>query len=671
IEPEADTISQNNSMSAFSYIEDIARILVIQDETEGASELSRILEGEAVLTVGKPENLPIDIGELQKYDGYIVSNVSAERFDDRFLDNLEISIKHSGKGLLVTGGDNSYAPGGYYKTVLEKVLPVNMDVKSKEEDPNLGLVLVIDKSGSMSSGQYGLAKIELAKEAAIRATEVLEKDDMIGVIGFDSAAKWVVQTQKLDNLKDIQDAIGTIRADGGTQILGPLQEAYESLSSVDTKLKHIILLTDGQAERTGYEPLIAKMNSEGITLSTVAVGEGADILLLKALANGGKGRFYATDEFTDIPKIFAKETFLAGKKYLNNKTFTPKLSSYSPILNEIKAVPQLDGYVSTVSKNTARVIFSSDENDPVLAVWQYGLGRTAAWTSDAKGMWTSKWMTWDQSPRFWKNLVSWLLQKKVKDDYSVRGEIVSGKGVFELKLPSDEILKDEKLEAVFVGPSGKEEITTLNPVSPGVYMGNFSGDETGVYLTNVSIISNEDTIKTISSGFIIPFSPEYDIMKQNGEDFLKQLANESGGRIIKNAAEVFSGKLAPSLSINDMTGLMLILLIFLLMLDIAIRRLNIPFEKIDEIFYRVGDIGGRINSKVAKPVIGKLTSRRVRNREVIEVQDDRKYGLKKGTDKKRDDIKEGKQSATVKGSGGQEAESHISRILEKKRKRGL
>ncbi len=660
VEAEDDTLGQNNKMSTFSYIEDKAQILVIQDKDEGAVELARIMESEAKVHVTNPDNVPVDMDELQKFDGFIISNVSAERFNDKFLDNLEVLIRHLGKGLLVTGGDDSYAPGGYYKTVLEKVLPVNMDIKTKEEDPNLGLVLVIDKSGSMADGQYGVSKVELAKEAAIRSTEVIKKDDMIGVIGFDNALKWVVKLKKPDNLNAIQDDIGTIRAGGGTSILPPLEEAYLSLKDADTKLKHIILLTDGQAERTGYEKLIDKINEADITLSTVAVGSGADIPLLKALAYGGKGRFYATDEFTDIPKIFAKETFLAGKTYLNNRTFTPELTAYSPILSEIDSIPALDGYVGTTAKSTARVIFSSDMDDPVLATWQYGLGRTAAWTSDAKGMWTSKWMQWQQAPRFWKNLVSWLLQKKVKDDYSVNGRVVNGKGNLELSLPADERLENETVEATIISPEGKEEKTKLEPSSPGVYSGNFSGDETGVYIANISVNSNGEAVKSISSGIIIPYSPEYDIIAKGEDNVLEKLASESGGRVLKDPKEVFSGELKQTVSINDMTNILLILIIILMMMDIALRRLNIPFEKVEPVLAKIANTSRSIVKVLSKPLDrgGKPRTTDVAERRKVEEKQKSPVALKE----KATVLQEKKD---VKKDNG----SDLSKVLAKQRNR--
>ena len=663
VEAEEDSLSQNNKMSTFSYIEDKAKILVIHDKGEGGTELAKIMESDADVQQTRPENVPLNLEELQKYDGFIISNVSAEKLDDKFLDNLEVCIRHLGKGLLVTGGDDSYAPGGYYQTVLEKVLPVNMDIKTKEEDPNLGLVLVIDKSSSMAGGQYGVSKVELAKEAAIRSSEALKSNDMIGVVAFDGAFKWVVKTKKAENLKSIQDDIATIRPGGGTSILPALEAAYLSLKDVDTKLKHIILLTDGQAERTGYSELMDKIREAKITLSTVAVGKEADMPLLRTLATAGSGRFYATDEFTDIPKIFTKETFLAGKSYLNNRTFTPKLTAYSPILSEIDSIPSLDGYVATTAKSTARIIFSSDQDDPILATWQYGLGRTAAWTSDAKGMWTSSWMQWQQSPRFWKNLISWLLQKKVKDDYTITGGVVNGKGNLELTLPADERLENETVEATVVSPEGKEETVKLEPISPGVYRGSFTGDETGVYIANVSVNSNGETVKNISSGIMIPYSPEYDRINKSEENVLERLAIEGGGRILKNPEEVFSGELKKTVAVNDMTNILLVLIIILLMLDIALRRLNIPFEKLEPVMSKIADkseaLAGLLQKQFKrerKQVIIQPKS------EAVEEKVQKPVVKAKKVDKGRKD--------TVKDSGDtKKTDTDISKILAKQRNR--
>ncbi len=647
-----DEIPQNNKMSTFTYVEDIPRILLVHDEYNDGEELIKILENDVKVDVNRPEAAPSGLEELQRYDAFILTNVSIEKLGEPFLENLEKVVRLQGKGLLVTGGDNSYGPGGYYQTILEDILPVNMDIKPKEEEPNLGLILVIDKSGSMGAGQYGISKVELAKEAAIRSCEILKDKDMIGVIAFDGAVKWVVKTQYATNKEAIVNAIGSIRADGGTQILPPLKEAYLSLKDADTKLKHIILLTDGQAEKTGYLELIDGIADAGISISTVAVGREADTELLAALAWGGNGRYYMTDEFADIPKIFAKETFLAGKTYFNNRIFTPSLKNYSEILAGIEAVPTLEGYVASTPKKTSTVIFESDMGDPLLSVWQYGLGRTAAWTSDIKGMWTSSWMLWEQSPRFWKNLVSYLLQDREVMKYSVEGSFAEGRGRVELKLPESDFFKGD-VDAVLAGPEGPEFNMELQPVEPGLYRGEFDPGGSGVYVANISLHEDGESKEELSTGIRIPYSPEYDISEKNNTGFLEKIAAAGGGRIISSAADVFSGELEEVTAINDITDLLLIIAILLYLVEIAIRRLNIPFERFFGYAKTVSYNAGKYTKQVLDINFKRLEADKTKNVNLKNIENDSK---KEKNKKVLNNIKK-------------DEDSHISALLEKMKKR--
>lgn len=578
IDPDVDGVLKNNSFSQFTYIKDIPNILVIHGNGEDARELIKIYETSGDITVKKPAAVPLELSELQVFDAVILSNVSAHELPDKFLDILEVSIRHLGKGLIVTGGENSYALGGYFKTPLEKILPVNMDLKNKADLPNLGLVLVIDKSGSMSTGQYGLSKIELAKEAAIRSTEALKENDEIGVIAFDGAAQWVVKTGKIEDIKKIQDKIGSIRADGGTSILPALDEAVRSLKDRDTKLKHIILLTDGQAEKYGYDGLTKVMKEQGITLSTVAVGTGADVELLEYLAQEGNGRFYKTDEFSDLPKIFTKETFLAGKTYINNRTFYPKLTGISEIMQGVTAVPQLHGYIGTSAKQTAKVVFSSDNDEPILAAWQYGLGRTIAWTPDVKGQWSSDWMLWDQAPLFWKNILSWTLQEQNIQGYTLDSKIDGDK--VHLELTTNKDMKMKNMVGTVINPEMQEEKVEFHTIAPGKYISEFTANQAGAYLVRIDATQENGQTDMINSGVVIPYSPEYDMTMRKDPAFLEKLVRESGGKLLKNADEIFDRRLEKVWSEVDITHILLILAIILFMVDIAARRINIPLSKV-------------------------------------------------------------------------------------------
>jgi hypothetical protein len=208
--------------------------------------------------------------------------------------------------------------------------------------------------------------------------------------------------RKVDDLAAIQDDIATLRADGGTSIYPALALAYEALKDVDTKYKHIILLTDGQSATSGdYYYLTRRMEKAGITLSTVAVGDGADTGLLEILAAWGQGRYYFTNQADNIPRIFTKETITALRSYLVEAPFTPVKAAGSELLQGINAVPQLHGYVASSIKDSAQMVLASHRGDPVLAGWQYGLGRSVAFTSDAGNRWAANWVGWEAYNRFW------------------------------------------------------------------------------------------------------------------------------------------------------------------------------------------------------------------------------------------------------------------------------
>ena len=575
---DSDTVYQNNQLSAFTQVADRPGILVIENGHSGEN-IVRYLEGYAQVTRVQPDEVPRTLQGLLACDATVMADISAEWLDPDFLILLEQAVRYQGKGLLTLGGENSYAPGGYKDTPLETLLPVDMDIRPKEENPNLGLLLVIDKSGSMSTGQYGISKVELAKEAAIRATEVLDDKDSIGVIAFDDAIQWVVPTEKLTERDEVTDMIGSIRAGGGTQILPPLEEAWQSLRETDAKLKHIILLTDGQAEQYGYEKIIDGLREDGITLSTVAVGSGADTLLLKALAYGGQGRYYQTDEFSDIPSIFAKEAFLAGQKYLQNRHFFPEAVTSMGFMRGIEAIPPLDGYVSTRIKAAARTVFQSDTQEPVLAVWQYGLGRTAAWTSDIQGIWTSQWVSWQEASAFWGNLAGWLIQKNLSEGYTIQTALKDGKGVVTLQTDGDIMLYEDTVKGTLVAPDGARSDITLNVTQPGQYEGDIPNTDPGAYVVDLEV-QGEDGTEHVSTGLVMPYSQEYRLIDDHSAGFLEKLAQAGGGSVISSPEDVLKGQLQQTGGKRSLTWFLTLLALCILLADIALRKLQIRLEPV-------------------------------------------------------------------------------------------
>ena len=572
LQVDKDGVLQNNQMAAYVDIKGVPAVAIVEGQDGESRELMKILEAADIKTVlYMPQTLPSDLEELRKFQGLILCDVSFDDIGEQKMLAIDSFVKVLGRGMLVTGADNSYAFGGYMGTPLEKMLPVDTDLSRKADIPSLGLVLIVDKSSSMTDGQYGITKLELAKEAAIRSTEALRSSDSIGVISFDDAASWVVSMQQAGDLDKIQDDIGTIRPGGGTNMYPALDLAYKALKGADTKLKHIIVMTDGQSATGNFEGIVDQMAGNGITLSSVAVGMDADRSLLSRLAEIGNGRYYYTDEFSNIPKILTKETYLATQSYLQNRTFYPVVTGYSPIISGFeKGFPPLHGYTATSPKSLANVVLSSDRSDPILAQWQYGLGQVVAWTSDLRGAWTQDWLTWDKGARFWLNAVSSILPSDEQSEGLIQVEREGDKG--KLTLTTD---KTKQSDAVVIAPDGKQQNVELQVSRPGQYSGSFDVNEPGVYLVRVQQQEGGKVINAVDSGLAVTYSPEYDMRYKSSKRLLEQVVSQTGGRIIDDPKQVFADDVEPVWKQTELAPYLLPLALLLFVLDIALRRLKI------------------------------------------------------------------------------------------------
>ncbi len=573
--PDADTEAVNNTAYAYGDVLGKSAALIVEGAQGDAKWLIEALRaGQFPYQTATAQTMPKTLEDLRRYSVIVLANVSGVDLAESVQKQIESAVRDFGVGLMMTGGEDSFGLGGYFDTPIEKALPVYMDLRNQQEIPSLGLMLVIDRSGSMAPD-----KIELAKEAARRSTAMLKAKDTLGVLAFDSTNWWVVEPTKVDNPKALQDKISGIAADGGTSIYPAVAEAFNKLQEIETKRKHIILLTDGQSPEGDYDGLTAKMKEKGITMSTVAVGQDADQKLLEGLAEKAKGRFYSAVDSNSVPMIFSKETALAGKTYIEDNPFTPQIGrakELAPLF--AKGLPQINAHIATTEKETADVVLANLKGEPVLARWQYGLGRAVAWTSDAKGVWSNEWSGWDGSSAFWNQLMTWLLPQYRTDAFDMRAAISGGQGELSVRLKKQlaegGVLKGE----VVYSDATKQEIPLLLK-APGEYVGQFRADRPGTYLLSVVEEREGNVQQAASSGISVSYSPEYDLPK-NGQEILAAIAEAGGGRVLNDPAEVWKDDLPPRWQARDLSYWLLLLAACLWPLDVALRRLSLSTARL-------------------------------------------------------------------------------------------
>lgn len=574
--PEKDSVSINNEYSAFTEAGSAEKILLIEGIKDESKEFQKLLSSanikfDAVTAKAAPKKLE----DMNQYKCIIMENTSADSLPAGFIDSLDSYIKDYGGGFAAIGGKKSFALGSYKDTPLEDVLPVNMDISQEKKIPEMAMVMVIDKSGSMQSDDGGNGKIDMAKDAAASAVDNLRDTDSIGIISFDDKYGWNVNVQKADNKEDIKAGIYGIKGGGGTNIYPAVREAYDKIKDVDCQLKHIILLTDGQdGYYNAYPGLIEKLQENNITLSTVSIGSDADDRFLERLAQASGGRFYNTNADSELSRIFAQEVYLAQKEYIVNHVFTPIIKSNSNILgSEVQdGLPSMAGYIATSIKPEAIQVLSSDkDNDPVLACWQYGLGRTVAFTSDVTNQWTGNYASWSGYPSFWKNIVNWLTDTAEEEGskISVTQEGNSGKIVY----TTPEYSGKTKVTATITDADGKRTEMELKATSPGVYEGETELQNSGIYSVNVKN-TEDNTVKDMrNTRLAMQYSQEYRFADIT--DSLENFVNQTAGKYIDNLSGIFDSKLEEVTAYKNITLPFLIAAIIFLIIDIVYRRLDI------------------------------------------------------------------------------------------------
>ena len=399
LKPEfKDSVPENNEAVAICEVIGKKPILVVTESESSA--VARLLNKAKVSNVVQsPRNIEWTIEFLAGYSALILENVSADRLTLHGMQLMAAWVKHFGGGLMLTGGKNAFGSGGYFQSPLEEAFPVSMELRSEHRKMKMALMIVLDRSGSMTAPtRGGRTKMDLANISSAGVLEMLTPEDYLGVLAVDTAPHEVFPLQKIAGSADyMRSKIMSIESmGGGIYVYDGISNAVDKLLKTDVKVRHIILFADANdAEKPGeYWELLDHATKAGLTLSVIGLGTetDSDAEILRKVANAGKGRIFFTREPEELPRLFLQDTFVAAKStYIEEPTELKLFGTYKELLpyknNLSENIGLIGAYNLCYEKPASTVVLkTADENkSPILSYWQYGLGKTACLATPLEG----------------------------------------------------------------------------------------------------------------------------------------------------------------------------------------------------------------------------------------------------------------------------------------------
>ena len=596
------------------------RVLVLSTDREDDVKLVEALREENIAVDHMPaEAIPTQLEEYQAYSAVVLSNTPAELVAQPVQEALVSYVKDLGGGLIMTGGANSFGPGGWIGSPVEKIMPLDFEVKSKRQIPRGALALIMHSS-EMANGNYW--GIQIAKAAV----DALTRLDYVGVIQYDNGVgeSWVVPMQLATNKPAIKGAIdGMVMGDMPDFDRG-LQMAIAGLNGTarDAVLKHVIIISDGDPSPPS-SGVISTLNKSKITVSTVAIGMGSHVVTgtMSGIASATGGRFYQPNNPNDLPQIFVKEARTVTRALIYEKPFPVHVLASSDITRGLStdSIPYLDGMVLTTPKPLSEQLLGgkTDEGvDPLLARWQAGLGRTVAFTSGMWRRWGPRWLPWEQYKPRWAQVVRWAMRKSGSTDLDVQASIEEGSG----KIVIDAVDKTAgyinflEFAGSVINPEIKAAPLEILQTGPGHYEAKFDADLPGSYIIGLQYKKGND-IGFVQTGVASSYSPEY-AQRQANPLFLENLARIGNGRVLPLAfdpqtVDVFRRDLPEALTREPAWPNLLALALALFLFDVAVRRIAIdPRAVAAGARGWLADLAGRWRTQQERETLGSLKQRR-------------------------------------------------------------
>ena len=561
----ADIISGNNTAEAISTVRGGPQILLLQGRSGGGS-------GELLTAAGyeyaraSSEGFVWDPFHLAPYRLVILDNLPLAQLSGRSVEVLG-SYVQGGGGLLVIEGQR--AVEGLRRAELERLLPVSYEGRESAQLPSLAIVFVLDRSSSMTG-----RKIQFLKEAAAASVEILEERDLLGLLAFDTAYRWIFPLQPAGGKEPIYRQLAALEAGGGTDLYPALEEAFQELSAVEARLKHIILFSDGKVlmRELEFPPLLAEIYRAKITVSAVAIGDDADGPFLRELAERTGGETYLVEDPKELPRVTLQEVQRTRhERWLTGEIGVVPGPSAS-LLGELGGVPDLEGYIITYPKAASEVALLSERGDPLVSFWSYGLGRVGVINTDLEGRWSAGWLDWQGVTNLFMQIVRRAEGRPSGDEITLTAE-VEGSAVRLVAQIAEEGRWANLLEVRGQLSSGTAaQALELEQVAPGRYETVMNDLQPGAYLLSVTAERDGAEISSKTEPITIPYPQEY---RRIGVDelLLEEIVATTGGEYLEDrlSEELLAGR--PARRYQSLRPLSLLLALLAFVTELIVRKL--------------------------------------------------------------------------------------------------
>ena len=590
-----DPLVQNNRGAGVVRVDAGPRLLVLNSDGRDDNFVRALRSGRVAVDVASSKEHALSAESLDRYRAVVLENVVAADLGRVKMERLAQYVEDLGGGLLVTGGERSFGSGGYFKSPLDELLPVSMEMREEHRKTRLAMAIALDRSGSMAVlVKGGKPKMHLANLGTAEAVRMLSPGDSVAVIAVDSSPHVIQALTPVEDPETIVRKVTGIESmGGGIFVYEALVAAGQQLLRSEQSTKHIILFSDANdSEEPGdYKKLLGEFEKAGITTSVIGLGTrtDSDAMLLEDIAALGHGNILFTDDAEELPRLFTQDTMsVARSSFIKKDAATQpagisgQLAPSALLMGELASgkFPNADGYNLSYLKPDATLgVVSQDEYAaPWSAFWYRGLGRVAAITLEVDGQHSGEFGRWDEYPDFLITHARWLLGGDAPDEVYLNMERDGQDAVVTVELDPDRPAKltGDAPTLSYLPPSEDREQLVDLPfqwTGPNSLQARFKLTRTGTYRTLVKM-GGRSIVR--GPAVTLPYSPEFmpRIGLPEGRQVLSAISDLTGGRERVNVLEVLTDR-PRSARMTSLLPWLLSLGVVLLLVEIAGRRLSL------------------------------------------------------------------------------------------------